>query len=342
MLPLNTVSGARGVRVPVAHVQDRLRRLTRLFHIAIALQSESARSLADLAQRCGCSTKTIQRDLSYLAELGVAYHYEAARKAYVLDAPLPFGILDLTLAEATGICLGVAAADGPTSPLTAHALATGLDKVLSALPPEVAAQVRVAQQSLLHRPGPGRDYSRAPFYPLVRACRERVTVEIDYESLSSGRRIRRVDPYAVAWVAGFWMLVAHDHERREVREFALDRVHACHPTQERFSMPKGWSLMRYLATGSVRVLRGEPVAVTVRFDTAVAPLARSYWWPFPHEVDAAPDGSILLRGTVAGLDEITNELLRWGRHVEALEPPELRQRLADEAQAILSLYTRGP
>ncbi|MBI3946593.1 MAG: WYL domain-containing protein [Armatimonadetes bacterium] len=321
--------------------QDRLRRVTRLFHIATALQSGNSPSLAELSHICGCSTKTIQRDLSYLAELRVPFRYDGARRGYVLEGRLPFGILDLTLAEVTALSLGIAFLDAPQSPPTARALASGMAKILSALPQDVAEQALRARQHLLASPGTGRDYSRAPFYPLLRACRERVAVRMDYESLSTGRRVRPVEPYCIAWLSGFWMLVARDPTHDEVREFALDRIHACELTDRRFTIPADWSLVRYVA-GCVRVLRGDPVAIRVRFLPAVAPLVRSMRWQFTHTIEDAADGSVVLSATVAGLEEITKEILRWGRHAEALAPEELRRRVALEAHAILSLYGDRP
>ncbi len=50
------------------------------------------------------------------------------------------------------------------------------------------------------------------------------------------------------------------------------------------------------------------------------------------------DGAVTLTGTVAGLDEISREVLQWGRRVTVLAPDALRERVADEARAIAAKY----
>jgi len=48
-----------------------------------------------------------------------------------------------------------------------------------------------------------------------------------------------------------------------------------------------------------------------------------------------PDGDcVVVRARVAGLEEVTRWVLRWGKDAEVLEPPALRERLRAEVQAM--------
>ena len=78
---------------------DRLRRLTRLIVIVNLLQSGSRVTLVDLAAACGCCTKTIQRDLTYLQEAGVAYYYDPALRSYTLLSPVPLVSVQFSVAR---------------------------------------------------------------------------------------------------------------------------------------------------------------------------------------------------------------------------------------------------
>jgi proteasome accessory factor B len=321
-----------------ALASDRLRRLSRLHTILSELRAQRPCGLASLAARCGCSTKTVQRDLSYLEELGFALRYDAQRRTYVQVGSLGPPLLDLTLAEATALALGSAALSTDAAGLESG-LRTAFDKVLALLPLEVAERVTAAQGALLLQPPLAPSLLGSPLLTLLSAQRERRSVRIDYESLSSRRRERLVDPYTLAYLVRFWMLLAYDHDRGEVREFRLDRIHACTLTTQAFALPADWSPSRYLL-GSVGVLRGQPSRVRIRFLPEVAPWARRHPWRFPHTLEEEEGGSVLLAGSVSGLEEITKEVLRWGRHAVVLSPPELRQRVADEAEAILGHYRR--
>ena len=56
---------------------------------------------------------------------------------------------------------------------------------------------------------------------------------------------------------------------------------------------------------------------------------------FPH-----PDGSVTLRFTIDGFDEICWWILSYGPHCQVLEPPELIQKIATLAQATATRYAR--
>jgi predicted DNA-binding transcriptional regulator YafY len=315
---------------------DSLRRVTRLLRIMGYVGSPARYGLQGLADACGCSTKTIQRDLNELKNMGVPVQYDAEVSAYRLYGPLPFALLDLGLAEATALALAEATSLSARGMSVDDNLTSAFEKVRSLLPPAMAARLEESRRALVGAGGAKKDYSKAPLLPLVSACREHRAVRMDYASTSSTRRWREVHPYCVAYLDGFWMLVAYDPSHKEVRTFALDRIHALSwlepPTK--FTVPGGWSLMEYMA-GSVGVLRGKPTDIRLRFDARVAPSVMGRKWRFSHQLDSAgAGGDITLSGTVAGLDEITHEVLRWGRLVTVEAPEDLCRRVAEEARAI--------
>jgi predicted DNA-binding transcriptional regulator YafY len=48
-----------------------------------------------------------------------------------------------------------------------------------------------------------------------------------------------------------------------------------------------------------------------------------------------------MTATVRGLADIRRELLSWGRHAKVIDPPELRQAMAEEARAMAAVYGRA-
>ena len=63
----------------------------------------------------------------------------------------------------------------------------------------------------------------------------------------------------------------------------------------------------------------------------------------PHStqhIEEQADGSLVLRFQASGHFEITRWILRWGEHVEVLEPSALRQAIAQNLQAAAQQYTR--
>lgn len=326
-------------RLPAGAGGEALRRLTRLMRLLVHVQGPGRYTLAALAEEFGCSVKTIQRDLRAMEEMGIPVEWDRERRSYRLFGPLPFALLDVGLAEATALALAEAASVAAQGLSVDESLSSAFQKVHRLIPPEMAASLEASRQALVGAGGAKKDYSSAPLLPLVSACRDRAAIRIDYTSLASGRRWREVHPYCVACLEDFWMLIAWDPVRKDVRTFALDRIHDFAWVEPRrcFTPPKGWNLTAYMA-GSVGVLRGAPVDVRLRFDATVAPAVVGRKWRFPHALEQGTDGTVTLCGTVAGLDEIAAEVLRWGRHITVEAPEALRRRIADDARAIAAKY----
>jgi predicted DNA-binding transcriptional regulator YafY len=320
--------------------RDRLRRITRLLKILTLLQSGKRLGLASLAEACGCSTKTIQRDLSYWREMDVCIDYIPERHAYEISGDLPFKLLDLHLFEATSLALAEAAVASAQGLSLKRSIDSAFKKIHEMVPRDVAECLDDCCTALITPDSAKRDYSRAPLLKLIEAFRRRLTASVDYESRSSGRRTRPIEPYRIAFLDGFWIVIARDPERDEVRNFALDRIHACdliYPDRP-FRIPSGWSLESHMA-GSVGVLRGERTEIALRFEKEAVPWLSGRRWRFAAEVsEPAAGGSVTLTGTVAGLEEITSEILRWGKHVTVLSPETLREKVAAEARAIAAKY----
>jgi predicted DNA-binding transcriptional regulator YafY len=318
--------------------EDRLRRLTRLFIIAAKLQAGGRVTLSNLAEMCNCSTRTIFRDLTYLAEAGVAYHYDASRRSYVLDGPLHLLTVHFNLFEVLALTLAQEAVRGQLGPVLEASVHSAFEKVIHLIPPNVQSKLRDAPRRISFQSSTRRDYTAVPWHELIAAIQNQVTVEMNYYTMSrDALTTRRVDPYQLAFRQGYWHLVGYCHTRRDVRLFALDNIQGLRLTGESFEIPANFSLADFMR-GSVGVLRGELTEITVRFDPPVARWARRRRWTFPCTLAEEKDGSLILRGTVAGLEEICRELLQWGGHVCVLEPATLREKMRSMAAAIVSRY----
>jgi len=312
--------------------------VARLFLIYSILSMAGRITRQDLAAACGCSVKTVRRDLDRLESLGAVCPWEPTQQSYVLEQPLPQLTVDLSLPEVAALALlGQAVLQQGGLPQAAQAR-SALDKLAARLPLILRDELLAVRSIIQVESSLRRDYSGAPLPELVSAARQHRTVQILYYSISRDNTSwRPVNPYALALQSGYLNLVAYCPERKEVRLFALDAIHAVEPTQARFVAPVDFSLARFLE-GAVHMLRGEPVSIVVRFTPDIARWARRYRWGFAHSLMLQPDGSLLLRGTVSGLQGIRNELLRWGAKAEVLEPPVLRRMIRQDAAAMLALY----
>ena len=323
---------------------DALARLARLFKIVTQVSAPAVgRPLGrrELAEVCGCSLSTLQRDLSLLAQAGIPIDYDARTRCYRLpNRGWTFPIAALTPADALALALLQSLAAAPGLP-HGDALRHTLDKLAGSVPPALAALTADAA-AVIGWGTPTRDYSHSPLGLLQDAARTHRTVELDYESRSQGERVwRSVDPYRAEARDGlFWELHGWCHRRQAIRTFALDQVRGVRVTGLAFTLRRPeWAT--FLETrGVVGGLRGEePVPVDVLFVPPVAAYARTRQWPAGLTLTTdSPEGAVRLCGTAAGVSGLVPELLRWRRYCQVLGGPSLRAAMAEEVHAMAALY----
>lgn len=322
---------------------DALNRLARLFKIVTLVADTHTRQpqgRQELADACGCSPRTLQRDLSLLAQAGIPVDYDRCVRRYRLpDNGWTFPIASLTPTDALALALLRSLAAAPGLP-QGDALRHTLDKLAGSVPPTLAALAEDAA-AVVGWGVPARDYSQSPLDLLQDAARARQTVALDYESRSRGERAwRSVDPYRLEARDGlFWELHAWCHRRQAVRTFALDQVRGVRNTGAAFALrlPE-WTV--FLGTrGVIGGLRGEdPVPVNVLFLPPVAAYARTRQWPAGLSLTSDAGGAVRLIGTAAGVSGLVPELLRWRRYCRVLGGPVLRTAMAEEVHAMAALY----
>ena len=83
---------------------------------------------------------------------------------------------------------------------------------------------------------------------------------------------------------------------------------------------------------------GKEFAVALKFTAVQAPYVRERIWHPSQQLEAQPDGSLILRFKASGEFEIKRWILGWGNQVEILEPAELRQTIAQDLQAAARRY----
>ena len=312
-------------------------RLFTILHLVAARRQGRAITRRQLADVCTCSIKTIQRDIEDLKSASVPIFWDEAEQSYVLpDKGWTLPTLLLTQTDALALALVRRLVAGTPMFPFADQVATTLDKATAGLSPPLTALVEAAFAAWNEVDSTARDYSHVPLQTLVMATVRKRTIEMTYDSAASGISVRRVDPYRFDRRAGRYLdMQAWCHKSKIVRTFALNRVLEARMIDETFVL-RPWDSSD---EGVISGLRGGArVAIEVCFDKVVARSARERHWPFKVALEDLPDGSVVLRGEVQGLDGIVCELLSWRHHAHVLGGPELRARMIEEVRALASLY----
>ncbi|MEH1027801.1 helix-turn-helix transcriptional regulator [Micromonospora profundi] len=323
-------------------------RASRLISLMLLLQARGSMTAGELAQELEVSERTVYRDVLALSAAGVPVYADRGRAGgYRLLGGYRTRLTGLSRDEAEALFL--AGLPGPAGEMgLADAVAAAELKVLAALPPALRdAPARAGQRFHLDAPGWFRETSPPPgLTELARATwRDRV---VDLRYRRGEREVtRRVEPYGLVLKSGIWYLVGRVDDGH--RTYRVDRVTGVDVSEETFDRDEGFDLAghwREQAGSFLRtILRAE---VTVRLSPAgLRQLRRLVDAPMVYEdVLAAASGSdeqgwVVTRLPVESTDVAYAQLLALGPEVEALDPPELRERMADAARRAAARYA-GP
>ena len=194
---------------------------------------------------------------------------------------------------------------------------------------DIEANIETLTQAegLAMRPGPRPrtdDALLAALREAIATCR---VVELSYLAQGSGRRSRqRIEPYGLLY-GNRAFLVGRKGRADGVRLWRLANMSEVHVTADSFARDPEFSLEAY-AQRSFGTFQEEPVDVVLRFAAAVKRDASEFLFHPGQSFEENTDGTLTVRFTAGGIDEMCWHLVTWGRSVTVEEPDLLRLRLA--------------
>ncbi|HYH92086.1 MAG TPA: WYL domain-containing protein [Candidatus Saccharimonadales bacterium] len=313
-------------------------RADRLLSILLLLQAHGRLPARELAERLEVSERTVHRDMESLSMAGVPVYAERGRHGgWALTEPYRTDLTGLTESELRSVVL--ASAPGYLADLgLGEAAESALLKLLAALP-DARRRTAEAARGYLHIDPSGwrRTEEAAPFLPILDlALRTGRRVTISYERAMDLSVVERtVDPLGLVAKGSVWYLVGHaDGEPRTYRASRLRAVTildepAARPPE--FDLAAFWTASSEAFRARLPVVRG-----TIRFSPEAMSRVRLGWRFAALESEAEPDaeGWVACRIRADSMEVLVECALGAGMAAEAVEPIELRERVATEAGAV--------
>lgn len=175
---------------------------------------------------------------------------------------------------------------------------------------------------------------------LVEGFAGRLKVEISYRDGRGRSSTRVIHPYFLEPrpESRTVYVFAHDERSGARRTFRLDRIEHARIVRETFSVPDDFDITGVVA-GSWGVWQSDGAdRVVLRFQPEIAARVRQSVWHPAASLEQLPDGRTELTLTVASEVEMRPWVLGWGSLVEVVEPPSLRQHVAESMRAGARLY----
>jgi len=311
-------------------------RLQKMVHLLY--RNPQGLSSQELAQHCGVTTRTVQRDLNDLDAAGIPVWEEAGRYGITAGYYLP--PIHFNLQEASVLYLAarlLARYSDEHNPLIVDALA----KLAGAMPEPIAAHIHATIRALAYRPEK-RSYAEVletislgwATGRKVRIWHQAAGSENVHEYLFSPYFL---EPSSVGYAT---YAIGHCSWFEEVHTFKLERICAAQLTAETFDLPEGFDGAELLrnAWGVMYGPAGEEREVVLRFSPAVARrVGESIWHP-SQRLEGYDDGGCILRMRVAHPLEMKPWIRGWGPDCLVLAPEWLRAEVAEEMKRAAEGY----
>jgi predicted DNA-binding transcriptional regulator YafY len=141
--------------------------------------------------------------------------------------------------------------------------------------------------------------------------------------------LRRVEPYGIAHRRGHWYLVGKSPEGE--RMYRVDRIESLEveDTADAFKKPKGFDVRKAVDNQPWEAGTDPAVTTEIRFDAEVA------WWAARSLGLPEPEAELTATVEVANRDAFVGWVLSFGTSAEVLDPPEMREAVADRVTATL-------
>ncbi len=215
-------------------------------------------------------------------------------------------------------------------------------KLECALPAQLRERLQRVAGAVEIKPPPSNPLTgRSSIYEqLLQAIAERCPVRIEYHSVSEQQQIcTRLNPYRLLFSRRSWYVIGRSSLHRSVRTFNLGRIQHIELLDGRYTVPRGFSLRRYLRNAWHLIPEpGRDRKVRIRFSPMVAHNVAEVAWHKTQQLRFNDDGSLDFEVTVSGLNEVSWWIAGYGDQAEVLEPPELGELIARRAAQTLAIY----
>jgi predicted DNA-binding transcriptional regulator YafY len=315
-------------------------RVPRLLKLVGLLQGGKGHNANSLAAELGVGRRSVFRYLDVLREAGVPVEFNEARGHYSIPETYFLAPTSLSPDEALR-ALVLCHELGGDLPYYGPAREAAV-KLANSLPEDVRDYLRNVTGAVKVRLGSGvqNHQEEDVYHALVDALAKRRRVHIRYQSLTPDEPLTvSLAPYRLLFSRHSWYVIGHVAEHDDIRTFHLGRIGEINPTDDAYSIPRGFDLDRFL--GNAWSLMREPGPdqdVHLRFSPMVARNVAAVKWHKTQMLDWNEDGSLDFYVRTAGLTEIHWWILGYADQVEVIAPQALRDKVAARARALAEIY----
>jgi predicted DNA-binding transcriptional regulator YafY len=319
------------------------RRLKRLLDIDALLRCGSRQTHYSLAIAMEVSDRTIRNDLDFLRDrFHAPLEYQKDKGWHYTEPDWRLPSISLSQGELFALTLGARMLASYAGSTYINELRSAISLLSERLPEATWIDLqRIADERILFRGGAEiLNFNPQIWENLVTAIRKSQKVWMSYYAATSNSRSQRiVDPYFLDIYRGTNpYLIAFCNLRQSFRDFRIDRIEELKVLDAKFGRDPSFNAKEYLKQRFQYESGDRTFDVEIWFDAATAPFIRERRWHSTQDIEEHPDGSIVLKMTVTGLNDLKRWVLGYGKGAVVKSPPELVELVREEIEAMNSNY----
>lgn len=309
----------------------------RLFHILNLLRTRRNLNAQKLAEECGVTERSIYRDIISLSEANVPIYYDNGYKL-ASDNFLP--ALNFSFDEYRLIRLALESSPLIKTDKYGDAYKRVKAKVETCLTNRIIKEHRFSPQTTHVDIAYAQEAEKGELFygKIEHAITTCHSLTMTYDSIQSGSKVRKVDPYFIVFKGRAFYFVGFCHLRGEFRTFRIGRVADLDLTSDTFVRQDHVTPDEYFE-GSWSIYSGEPVEVVVEFKGSAARVVSTTTHHPGEEIEPLGDGRVRYTVVTRGIEEIQRWILGFGDEAEVISPQEMRRNLLEIGRFLSGRYS---
>jgi predicted DNA-binding transcriptional regulator YafY len=312
------------------------RHLERLLEIDALIRSNTRQTAESLAKAVERSDRTIRDDIAFLRD---RYHapikFSKKMGFHYTDPDWRLPSISLNTGELFALTLGARLLESCAGSSYQEELQSAIARLSERLPEQTWVNL---QQ--LFRSGVETDLNSELWRTLEEACRQQKSVQMTYYTASrDATSARKFDPYLLHIYRGTNpYVIGYCHNRASIRWFRVDRIRQLENLNEKFVRDPAFDAKSHLEMIFQHEVGSESFDVEIWFDGVTAPYIRERRWHPTQKLAIHSDGSVTLRITVQGLNDLKRWVLGYGKGAIVRQPQELALLVKNEVAGMVRSY----
>lgn len=323
--------------------RDNIRGNIRLIQIDKKLRGGVFVGMDDLVFEFGVDKRTIERDFERLRDdMNAPLEYDRSRNMYhYTDSTFCVPNVVLTEGELfTVSALTQLMEQYKNTPLE-QSFKNIMKKVADFLPESVVVDSAFLNKDVCFISDPLPNIDECCFNSVFKAIKSRTVISFEYKSSRSKTYTeKQFDAYRVLCRRGNWYAIGFDRGADEIRVYALARIKNIAFKAETFSVPSEFNIEKYIDLDfGIWNNAGQDTEYEILFPPQTGTYILEREWHKEQETVQNEDGSVLLKFKSNQKQMIFSWLMGFGKDATVIRPPELREKIKAECEAMAGKYT---